>query len=84
MKEKWILIYVFEKHHSYCSICEEEDSEIEQISTQQGFIIAAKLISLTSIGEDWGSELARSMIDSPPRHCIYLGERWNKRFFNFS
>ena len=63
-KEMNLNLPIYKRHHSSGAVCEEEDSEIEQTTIQQGFIIAAKLISLTSIGEEWGSELTRSMIDS--------------------
>ena len=55
---------IYKRHHSSGAVCEEENGEITPINLQQGFIIASKLISLTSVGDNWGSDLTKSIIDS--------------------
>ena len=63
-KEMNLNLPINKRHHSSGAICDEIHSDVEEITLKQGFIIAAKVISLTSIGEQWGAELTRSIIDS--------------------
>ena len=52
------------RHSSSGSTCKEEKEDPNPITLQQGLFIASKLISMTSVGENWGSDFTRAVIQS--------------------
>ena len=48
------------RHSSSGSTCKEEKEDPNPITLQQGLFIASKLISMTSVGENFGSDFTRS------------------------
>ena len=63
-KEMNVNIPIQKRHSSSGAKCAEESIPVEEITLQQGFVIAARLISLTSIGNNWGSDMTQAMLGS--------------------